>query len=110
MVKTPKNTKNSNDFDSVGELYEYLEYLGWVNKWYDGAKRDEVDETMKNVQNWIRRLCIGESTMTEDILQKLNNISSFNNNDATDYDSFDYDEYERDAVTAIQEQQVEVNM
>ena len=107
---TPKNTKNSNDFDSVGELYEYLEYLGWVNKWYDGAKRDEVDETMKNVQNWIRRLCIGESTMTEDILQKLNNISSFNENDATDYDSFDYDEYERDATTAIQEQQVEVNM
>lgn len=107
---TPKNTKNSNDFDSVGEVYSYLETIGWVNKWYDGAKRDEVDETIKNTQNWTRKLTIGESTLTEDILQKLNNISSFNNADETDYDSFDYDVYEKEAVDVLKDQKVEVDV
>lgn len=107
---TPKNTKNSNDFDSVGEVYAYLETLGWLNKFYDGAVRDEVDETMKNIQNWTRKLCIGESTMTEEILQKLNNLSGFNNNDITDYDSFDFDAYEKEASDILKDEKVEVDI
>lgn len=107
---TPKNTKNSNDFDSVGEVYAYLEGRGWVNKYYDGARRDEVDETMKNIQNWTRRLCIGESTLTEEILQKVNNLTGYNEGDETDYDSFDYDQYEKEAMDQAQNQEVEVEV
>ena len=107
---TPKNTKNSNDFDSTGEVFSYLETLGWVNKWYDGARRDEVDETIKNTQNWTRRLCIGESTMTEEILQKLNNLSGFNEGDDTDYDAFDYDAYEKEATDILKDQTIEVDV
>lgn len=107
---TPKNTKNSNDFDSTGEVFSYLESLGWVNKWYDGARRDEVDETIKNTQNWTRRLCIGESTMTEEILQKLNNLSGFNEGDDTDYDAFDYDAYEKEATDVLKDQVAEVEV
>ena len=46
---TPKNTKNAGDFDSVGELVKWLEKGGWKNKFYDGATRDVVDETMKKI-------------------------------------------------------------
>ena len=53
---TPKNAKNANDFDSVGELYRWLEKRGWKNKYYDGATRDVVDETIKNIQAWNQRL------------------------------------------------------
>jgi len=28
---TPKNAKNANDFDSVGELFRWLEKRGWKN-------------------------------------------------------------------------------
>ena len=105
---TPKNTKNSNDFDSFGEVGAYLESLGWLNKFYDGAVRDEVDETMKNVQNWTRKLCIGESTMTEEILQKINSLSEATA--VSDYDSFDFDEYDKDATDILKEQTVEVDV
>ncbi|MBR5939479.1 hypothetical protein IKZ77_02935 [Candidatus Saccharibacteria bacterium] len=46
---TPKNVKNANDFDSVGELIKWLEKRGWVNKFYDGVTRDVIDETIKNI-------------------------------------------------------------
>jgi len=45
---TPKNVKNINDFDSVGELIKWLEKRGWRNTFYDGVTRDIVDETIKN--------------------------------------------------------------
>ena len=99
---TPQNTKNSNDFDSIGEIFDYLETIGWQNKFYD--------ETIKNIQNWTRRLCIGESTLTEEILQKINNMSGFKEGDDTDYDSFDYDGYEKEAVDILKEQDIEVDI
>jgi molybdopterin converting factor small subunit len=46
---TPKNVKNINDFDSVGELIKWLEKKGWRNKFYDNVTRDVVDETIKNI-------------------------------------------------------------
>jgi hypothetical protein len=49
---TPKNAKNANDFDSVGELIKWLEKRGWKNKFYDGVTRDVIDETIKNIQNY----------------------------------------------------------
>jgi hypothetical protein len=45
---TPKNVKNINDFDSVGELVKWLEKRGWRNTFYDNVTRDIVDETIKN--------------------------------------------------------------
>mgnify|MGYP003505934165 FL=1 len=47
---TPKNVKNINDFDSVGELIKWLEKRGWKNTFYDDVSRDIVDETMQNFQ------------------------------------------------------------
>lgn len=107
---TPKNTKNSNDFDSIGEVFDYLESIGWQNKFYDGARRDEVDETIKNIQNWTRKLCIGESTLTEEILQKINNMTGFKDGDDTDYDSFDYDAYEKEATDLLKDENIEVDV
>ena len=37
---TPKNVKNATDFDSVGELFRWLEKRGWKNKFYDNVTRD----------------------------------------------------------------------
>lgn len=107
---TPKNTKNSADFDSVGEVYAYLESKGWINKFYDGVRRDEVDETIHNIQNWTRKLCISESTLTEEILQKLNNLNGFDENDITDYDAFDYEANEQEAADILKDLKIEVDV
>ena len=71
---TPKNVKDVNEFDSFGEVYAYLEKTGWQNKYYDGAVRDEVDNTEKNIKNWVRYLYINETGIAEEIEQRINNL------------------------------------
>lgn len=89
---TPKTSKNGDDFDSVGEIFAYLEKTGWINKYYDGAVRDEVDNTMKNIQNWCRRLYTNESGIGEEITERIQNLRLANqeaNYDEKDFDDFD---------------------
>lgn len=71
---TPKNVKDANEFDSFGEVYAYLEKTGWQNKYYDGAVRDEVDNTEKNIKNWTRALYVSETGIAEEIEQRINNL------------------------------------
>ena len=71
---TPKNIKNANDFNSVGELFAFLEKRGWVNQFYDGAERDIVDNTMKNIQLYNRNLYINETGISEDIERRIEGL------------------------------------
>ena len=71
---TPKNVKNANDFDSVGELIKWLEKRGWKNKFYDGVTRDVIDETIKNIQNYNQRLYINESGIGEEISRRIEQL------------------------------------
>lgn len=68
---TPKNAKNANDFDSVGELFRWLEKRGWKNQYYDGVARDIVDETIKNIQAWNQRLYTEESGIGDEITRRI---------------------------------------
>lgn len=95
---TPKNVKNINDFDSVGELIKWLEKRGWKNTFYDGVTRDVVDETMKNFQNFNQRLYTNESGIGEQITERLNALkqvkaieeeSYYGTNRAYDLDAYD---------------------
>lgn len=73
---TPKNVKNINDFDSVGELIKWLEKRGWHNTFYDDVSRDIVDETMQNFQAFNQRLYTNESGIGEQITERLNNLKN----------------------------------
>ena len=68
---TPKNIKNANNFETIGELIKWLEKGGWRNKFYDGVTRDVVDETLKNIQNWNRNLYINESGIGDEITKRI---------------------------------------
>ena len=68
---TPKNAKNLNNFDSVGELVKWLEKRGWHNPYYDNVSKDVVDETIENIQAFNRRLYVNESTIGEEITRRL---------------------------------------
>lgn len=93
---TPKNVKNANDFDSVGELFRWLEKRGWKNKFYDDVTRDIVDETMKNIQNFTQRLYTNESGISEEIdrrIEALKNAQELENYYDTNKE-YDLDEYD----------------
>lgn len=93
---TPKNVKNANDFDSVGELVKWLERKGWHNPFYNNVTKDVVDETIKNMQSYNQRLYVNESGIGEDIskrieaLQTVDNGSSYYNLQQ----NYDLDEFE----------------
>lgn len=99
---TPRNVKNINDFDSVGELIKWLEKKGWRNKFYDNVTRDIVDETIKNIQNFNQRLYTNESGIGEQITERLNSLkqvkqieseSYYDTNKEYDLDNYDNDGY-----------------
>lgn len=101
---TPKNVKNINDFDSVGELVRWLEKKGWRNKFFDGVTRDIVDETIKNIQTFNQRLYTNESGIGEEITRRIEALKSVseaeNQNDnyygtdkAYDLDNFENEGY-----------------
>lgn len=73
---TPKNAKNINDFDTFGEAAKWLEKNGWKNKFFDNVTRDIVDETIKNFENFNRRLYVNESNIGDEITNRLQALKS----------------------------------
>lgn len=111
---TPKNVKNATDFDSVGEVFRWLEKRGWVNKFYDGVTQDVVDETMKNIMSFNQRLYVNESGITEEIerrLSALKNAQELENYYNTDkeYDLDEYDNAGYDELMKDEDFQVELD-
>lgn len=90
---TPKNVKDANEFDSFGEVYAYLEKAGWQNKYYDGAVRDEVDNTEKNIKNWIRYLYVNETGIAEEIEQRINNLKVAAELEGEEFDEIGFRDY-----------------
>ena len=70
IVKTegfePKNAKNIGDFDSVGELYTWLEKRGWKPKGHT-EPQDSVDFTIRNIQKYLQRLVINEGSIGDQV-------------------------------------------
>ena len=102
---TPKNVKNINDFDSVGELIKWLEKKGWHNTFYDNVTRDVVDETMKNIQSFNQRLYTNESGIGEQISERINNLKTVQQVEQESYygtnTEYDLDNYENDGYSRL---------
>lgn len=100
---TPKNVKDANEFDSFGEVYAYLEKTGWINKYYDGAIRDEVDNTEKNIKNWIRYLYVNETGIAEEIEQRINNLKVAAELEGEVFDESEFRDYMNNETQDIKE-------
>ena len=67
------NETKTDDITTVAELYDYMEKNGFQFKFYDGFDRDEVDRTIKDIQESNRRLILestGLQPLLEDMLRK----------------------------------------
>ena len=101
---TPKNAKNVNDFDSIGELIAWMEKRGWKNPYYDDVPKDIVDETMQNIQAFNQRLYVNESGIGEEInrrLEALNNARVNESDEFVEKETFDLDQYESDGYDGL---------
>ena len=66
------NETKTDDITTVAELYDYMERSGFKFKFYDGFDRDEVDRTIKDIQDANRRLIL-ESTGLQSLLEEMAN-------------------------------------
>lgn len=105
----PKNARNYGDFESVGELINFLVKKGYKPKFYTQApeEKDLVDLTMKNNQSYLRRLVHNEPGLADMVDQRKNSyrIAQQMEQDGVDEQTLDrYDnasvklEYEGTAV------------
>jgi hypothetical protein len=105
---TPKNVKSASDFDSVGELFRWLEKRGWKNRYYDNVSKDVVDETIANIQNFNQRLYTNESGIGDEITRRIEALKSMSQleNDPSNYygtddTGYDLDEYDNDGYESL---------
>lgn len=90
---TPKVVKDANEFNSTGEMFAYLEKKGWINEYYDGAVRDEVDYTIKDIKLWNQALYVNETGVAEEIELRIDQLKQaaaltgydFNESELRDY-------------------------
>lgn len=92
---TPKNVKEANEFDSFGEVFAYLEKTGTELPYYDGAVRDEVDYTMKNMKNWLRYLYTNETGIAEEIEQRIQNLKVAAELEDEEFDEMDFRRFQK---------------
>lgn len=112
---TPKNAKNASDFDSVGELFRWLEKRGWVNKYYDDVTRDIVDETIKNHQSYGQRLYTNESGIGDEINRRIEALKTAKEvEQTTDYydlkQEYDMDEFDNAGYEELMNDNFEVEI
>jgi hypothetical protein len=100
---TPKNAKNSEDFESIGELYAYAEKKGWVNPYFTDAKKDIVDETIANLQQFTQRLYLNEGSIGDEITERAKALKEVKdvNNIYIDNEDINLDEYNNEVVEEL---------
>lgn len=69
-LETMIQETHTDDITTVAELYDYMEKQGFKFRFYDGFDRDEVDFTIKDIQETIRQLVL-ESTGLQPLLEQL---------------------------------------
>lgn len=108
---TPKNVKNAADFDSFAEVAYWLEKHGRINKFYDGATRDVIDEAIKNIESYNQRLYVNEGGIGDEITERLRALKQTNMVESENLyniqPTFDADEYDNEAFILDEEKEFE---
>ena len=113
---TPRNAKNANDFDSVGEIFRWLEKRGWKNQYFNGVTKDIVDETLHNIQAYNQRLYTNESGIGDEITERiraLQNVAEYEQKQSdfnTDEVCDDFDKYENDGYNELMKEEFDADV
>ena len=66
-----------------------------MNPYYNGAVKDEVDNTEKNIKNWLRYLYVNESGVAEEIEERIQNLKIAAELEDEDFDEDEFRRYMR---------------
>lgn len=104
---TTQSIKEGSEFSSTGEVFAFLEKLGYKANYYDGAVNDEVDKSMRDLQYWCRYIYINETGIAEEIAERIENLKIA---DRLTNSGFDWGEYEKyaDDVDETEEFDIEI--
>ncbi len=101
---TPKNVKEANEFDSMGEVFAYMEQTGTVLPYYDNVVRDEVDFSMKNMMNYLRYLYTNETGVAEEIEHRIENLKIAAELEGEHFDEAEFRKFQREQDEEEQEE------
>lgn len=107
---TPKVIKDAHEFNSVGEIFAYLEKLGWVNQYYDGTIRDEADYTAKDIKYWLQYLYVHETGVAEEIEQRINNLQLAAQLTGSKFDKKEFMDYMEQQGSVGMEEEFEIEV
>lgn len=93
---TTQAMKEGSEFGSWGEVCAYLEKLGFKPRYYDGAVRDEVDKSMKDICYWNRYLYVNETGIAEEIQERIEQLKIADKLTGEDFDWGEYNKYAAD--------------
>ena len=68
-----------NSFESVSELALFYEKIGWEKKFHNNELNDVVDVTMKNIQAYNTRLWNNESTIVDQVEERIQQKKNIEN-------------------------------
>lgn len=93
---TAESLRNEEDFTSSGELFSYLESVGFKPQYWHGEVRDEVDKSMKDFMYWARYMYINEPGIAEEVKERIEGLKQIDKMNESDFDWKEYDEFEED--------------
>lgn len=95
-----KGSKNTGDFDTMGELVYWLEKTGWQPRYAVAESKDEVDIVIKDTQAFLRRLVLGEPGLADQVQQRKEAyIASKQLESEVFMDEKQFDEYESNLLS-----------
>lgn len=90
---TPKTAKNLGDFESFGEVARWIEQRGYATDYYKFKDRDEIDFIIKDIQQYVRRIVVGESNIKDELNDKLDQLQRLAELERSgNFDDIDYRE------------------
>lgn len=106
------NDTKTDDITTVAELYDYMERNGFQFKFYDGFPKDEVDTTIKDIQDSNRRLILEstglQQTLEDMVRQRQESLESNRTQEITQQESLqDLLDFHTDDVTVEKEDDAE---
>jgi hypothetical protein len=88
-----------------------LEKKGWVNKYYDGAVRDEADFTAKDIKYWLQYLYVNETGVAEEIEARINQLKAAASLQGNEFNESEFRDYMREQGAApLEEEEFEINI
>lgn len=105
---TPKTIKDSEEIESVGELFSYAELHGWEIDYTLPHNHDEIDFLEKNIKNWNRYLYTNETGVAEEIKQRVESLKTAAKLEGTNFDEKEFKEYQEKFTKEEEEFKVDI--